>query len=299
MNTTRFRMSADCGLDFDLHDLRASRTSTRLASHDTFEGVVTDPTSLHKYLYAGANPVRNVDPSGHDFSLTSMVVTAGITGIVSASLVGAYGYAKGWSAGQIAKAATYAFFIGAIGGAAAYGVAWGLAAGAAISSGLVAAEAGAFSSVGWTAVGLMTTPTTLGLAIGNFIQTENDPNADATDRWFARANLAISAFVFLGVHAQAISVVRGIPVPLGAGPELTNKINEIKALPPNQQLTAEQLAALRSNVNLLKGVVSRNHNTQEIADRVSNIIRTDPRFTNLSPAQRDAFVAEVQNMVKN
>jgi len=31
---------------------------------DTFEGVVTDPQSLHKYLYGHADPVNNIDPTG-------------------------------------------------------------------------------------------------------------------------------------------------------------------------------------------------------------------------------------------
>jgi len=33
---------------------------------DSIEGVLTDPTSLHRYLYAADNPVNIVDPSGHD-----------------------------------------------------------------------------------------------------------------------------------------------------------------------------------------------------------------------------------------
>jgi hypothetical protein len=34
---------------------------------DSDEGIAYEPNSLHKYLYAGANPVGNVDPSGNDF----------------------------------------------------------------------------------------------------------------------------------------------------------------------------------------------------------------------------------------
>jgi RHS repeat-associated protein len=36
----------------------------RFWTMDTFEGSPSDPKSLHKYLYANADPVNNVDPSG-------------------------------------------------------------------------------------------------------------------------------------------------------------------------------------------------------------------------------------------
>jgi len=34
-------------------------------SMDTYQGTIFDPTSLHKYLYANANPVTYCDPSGY------------------------------------------------------------------------------------------------------------------------------------------------------------------------------------------------------------------------------------------
>ena len=41
-------------------------TSTgTFTSMDTYAGSVFDPVSLHKYLYANANPVTYSDPSGN------------------------------------------------------------------------------------------------------------------------------------------------------------------------------------------------------------------------------------------
>ncbi len=39
--------------------------SGRFVSMDTWPGVATDPVTLHKYLYANANPANLTDPSGH------------------------------------------------------------------------------------------------------------------------------------------------------------------------------------------------------------------------------------------
>ena len=50
-------------------------------SMDTYAGSVFDPVSLHKYLYANANPVSYTDPSGY-FSLSEVVTTMAISSVL-------------------------------------------------------------------------------------------------------------------------------------------------------------------------------------------------------------------------
>ena len=77
-----------CGEQFDettgLYYLRARYMDTytgRFISQDSYAGSISDPISLHKYLYANANPVMYSDPSGYT-SLGEMVcVSAAISGI--------------------------------------------------------------------------------------------------------------------------------------------------------------------------------------------------------------------------
>lgn len=61
-----------CGEQFDpvtgLYYLRARYMNPsvgRFITMDSYEGSIDDPVSLHKYLYANANPVSNSDPSGY------------------------------------------------------------------------------------------------------------------------------------------------------------------------------------------------------------------------------------------
>jgi RHS repeat-associated protein len=69
--------------DPDLHlyynRARYLNTSTgRFWSMDMHEGDDEDPTSLHKFGYAGADPVDALDRSGNDFDIGSVIGAAGI-----------------------------------------------------------------------------------------------------------------------------------------------------------------------------------------------------------------------------
>ena len=70
-----------------------------------------DPITLHKYLYANANAVMNVDASGHDVDVISTLgaigITSGVAGLVSgtvgglAGLVNGQGFAQGFGSGAV------------------------------------------------------------------------------------------------------------------------------------------------------------------------------------------------------
>jgi RHS repeat-associated protein len=62
----------------------------RFMSMDGWEGGITDPLTLHKYLYGGGNPVNNIDPSGN-FTLTEAVVVSALVA-TSLAITGAFIY---------------------------------------------------------------------------------------------------------------------------------------------------------------------------------------------------------------
>lgn len=68
--------------DLDMYFLRArylNVSTGRFHTMDTFEGVTTDPVTLHKYLYANANPAMYVDPTG-EMSLIGIATVVTIIG---------------------------------------------------------------------------------------------------------------------------------------------------------------------------------------------------------------------------
>lgn len=71
---------ADLGLYYN----RARYLNTdsgRFWTRDVYEGTIHDPASLHKYLYAGAEPVKFIDPSGQ-FSISEIAIVQDIRGML-------------------------------------------------------------------------------------------------------------------------------------------------------------------------------------------------------------------------
>ena len=52
-------------------------------SMDTYAGSLSDPMSLHKYLFANSNPVMYSDPSGHETTLIECVEVCAIVGLLA------------------------------------------------------------------------------------------------------------------------------------------------------------------------------------------------------------------------
>ena len=77
---------------------------------DTEEGLDQDPLSLHKYLYAAGNPINLADPSGHDFDLAGLAISAAVSGTINAI--------SAISAHQTLKGVAKSFVIGSVEGAA-------------------------------------------------------------------------------------------------------------------------------------------------------------------------------------
>jgi RHS repeat-associated protein len=117
--------------DLELYYLRArwyAPQTGRFWTMDSYEGSQTDPLSLHKYLYAHANPVMMVDPSGRATEgIGGQVVTTG--GIGSLASQGVATVSRAYvhilvrlpqviSAGE--RVLLWADFLGGLAGVAAY-----------------------------------------------------------------------------------------------------------------------------------------------------------------------------------
>ena len=102
--------------DLGMYFLRARYLNTqtgRFHNKDTYEGRNGELATLHKYLYAHANPVMFMDPSGNK-TLARQALVAAIVGAVSGAVGGAYiGY---FQSGETWQGALKGAGIGALAG---------------------------------------------------------------------------------------------------------------------------------------------------------------------------------------
>ncbi|HLK47666.1 MAG TPA: RHS repeat-associated core domain-containing protein [Bryobacteraceae bacterium] len=165
----------------------------RFWSMDPFEGNPRDPESLHKYLYAGANPVNRRDPSGNE----DIIDTVGAAEIQSNLSTTVYNVAL--SAG---RNALIGGALGCVRGLLPNG---GGCANSAIGGALLGAFLGPLGSFGGRAVQIGLALTSLGMG---GIQAYSD---------FKRGDIALGVFdtltgVGLGLF-QSIAAIKGGPTP--------------------------------------------------------------------------------------
>jgi RHS repeat-associated protein len=116
----------------------------RFISRDPFAGNVTDPVSLHRYLYANANPVMNTDPSGQ----ATLVETMVISGLIAFDAALIVSYYNGETLREALPKAVIAGVFGAFSGALGQAAAAVVSSGASSLASVVASEV----AVRWTLV---------------------------------------------------------------------------------------------------------------------------------------------------
>jgi len=119
LNRVRSRCSGEqYDPDLGLYYLRAryyNPATGRFLSRDPLDGDPTDPQSLHKYLYAGGDPVNRIDPSGRADSIETIFTITVIATPTEVALSALAGQATAaiallqMAAGQAYLTAQYAF----------------------------------------------------------------------------------------------------------------------------------------------------------------------------------------------
>lgn len=62
-----------------------NQATGRFTTMDPFPGIITDPPSLHRYTYAGNDPVNKTDPTGRQFDVVSISISFSIDSTIEAA----------------------------------------------------------------------------------------------------------------------------------------------------------------------------------------------------------------------
>jgi len=69
-------------------------------SHDPYPGNPQEPVTLHRYLYANANPVMYTDPSGKMSLISDITATIAIRSMLASVFYSGTGHLAGFIAGK-------------------------------------------------------------------------------------------------------------------------------------------------------------------------------------------------------
>ena len=112
--------------DLGMYFLRArylDPETGRFHTLDTYEGSRSDPQTLHKYLYAHANPVMGIDPSGM-FTLTELVAVTAIIGTLASITVSTVGLSRVMEEGWDSPDIVFGGLRGRFGGSSRHGISY-------------------------------------------------------------------------------------------------------------------------------------------------------------------------------
>ena len=232
--------------DLGFYYLRARYMDTstgRFATADTFEGLQFEPKSLHKYLYANADPVNSIDPSGHMTLGSTMAVTAmmgALAGMVTGAIRdGVRGAIKGAIIGMLMAPAA---LLGVMG--LGIGIAWAF----------TALGVGMAAGTGIAIVGGIAATVSLGMDTTEMLTADNE-----RDRWAAGVS---ALFTIAGVGYGAYRF-RSLPNNASNDTMLPNSRAQVG------ELLSEAQALFRGEVVVARQVTIQTNSTTVRVDLVT------------------------------
>gem|GEM_PF-1540436 len=166
---------------------------------DTYGGSLSDPMSLHKYLFANANPVKYRDPSGHAVSLIEEQLCVAIISVLGAGYEANIYADNYFDQVHQGKKFDWGEYTGGLWNAAKHGVA--IALGSIIC--VIMASIFTLSVVSWVLLALiMGTLGLLSLSVASILDSANNSQGAEIAKYIAELSFATGG-AFLGAAGSA------------------------------------------------------------------------------------------------